>query len=112
MKSPLQPRPLVLASTSPRRADLLREAGYEFEVVVPPLVEPDEQDLHTDPASHAESLAYFKACSIGTQSKATAILAADTIAYLDGEIIGKPLDREDARRILRKLSGTTHRVIT
>ena len=76
------------------------------------MVEPDEEDLHTDPASHAESLAYFKACSIGTQSKAAAILAADTIAYIDGEIIGKPLDREDARRILSKLSGTTHRVIT
>lgn len=112
MKSPLQPRPLILASGSPRRAELLRQAGYQFDVVIPPMVEPDENSPHVDPAAHAESLAYFKACSIGPQSVGTTILAADTIAFVDGKIIGKPADRDDARRIIRALSGTTHRVIT
>lgn len=112
MKSPPQPRPLILASGSPRRAELLGDAGYEFKVVNPPLVEPDENSPHVDPASHAESLAYFKACSIGSQPAGTTILAADTIAFVDGRIIGKPADRQDAGRIIRALSGTTHKVIT
>ncbi|HUN80558.1 MAG TPA: Maf family protein [Phycisphaerae bacterium] len=112
MKSPAQPRPLILASGSPRRAELLRDAGYQFNVMVPPLLEPDENSPHTDPASHAESLAYFKAASIGVQPAGTTILAADTIAFVDGRIIGKPADRRDAGRIIRALSGTTHKVIT
>jgi len=112
MNAPVQPHPLVLASISPRRAELLREAGYQFEVVAPPLVEPEERHPNVDPAAHAESLAYFKARSVVKPCFDRVILAADTIAFLDGEVIGKPTDEADARRILHKLSGTTHEVIT
>jgi septum formation protein len=112
MNAPIQPHPLVLASISPRRAELLRTAGYQFEVVAPALIEPEEKHPHVEPAAHAESLAYFKARSVVSQCLEKIILAADTIAIVDGEVIGKPSDEADARRILRKISGTTHEVIT
>lgn len=112
MPSPQQPDRLVLASTSPRRSQLLREAGYRFKVTQPPLEEPDEPHPHVDPAQHAESLAWFKAASVGDEHPDDVILAGDTISVMDGEIYGKPADAADARRILRKLSGTSHRVIT
>ena len=112
MNAVVQPEPLILASGSPRRAQLLREAGYKFDVVVPPMHEPDWIHPHVAPTLHAESLAYFKARSVASQHADKTILAADTIAVVEGEIIGKPVDREDAQRILRRLSGTTHSVIT
>ena len=112
MNSLIQPEPLVLASTSPRRAELLHEAGYRFEVVVPPLHEPEWVHPHVAPTLHAESLAYFKARSVASTQANKTILAADTIAVIEGEIIGKPVDHDDAGRILRRLSGTTHSVIT
>jgi septum formation protein len=108
----IQPRPLILASTSPRRAELMKEAGYEFTIVAPTLEEPQESHPTVDAAVYAESLAYFKARSVASKHPDTHILAADTIACLHGEIIGKPADRDDARNILRKLSGTRHEVIT
>jgi septum formation protein len=112
MSALIQPDPLVLASASPRRAQLLREAGYRFDVVVPPMHEPDWVHPHVAPTLHAESLAYFKARSVAAQHAEKTLLAADTIAVVEGQIIGKPADRQDAHRILRRLSGTTHSVIT
>lgn len=112
MAQPIQPSPLLLASTSPRRGELLREAGYSFEVASPPLSEPDPLHPHVTPTSHVESLAFFKACSVASEHATKTILGADTIAVLDGQIIGKPSDREDARRILTLLSGTVHSVMT
>lgn len=112
MSTPTQPHPLVLASVSPRRRELLREAGYTFEIADPPFAEPDEQRPHVSPEQYTESLAYFKASSVAAAHRNKTILAADTIAFIDGEIIGKPADRDDARRILQRLSNTTHRVIT
>jgi septum formation protein len=112
MSALIQPDPLVLASASPRRAQLLRDAGYRFDVVVPPMHEPDWVHPHVAPTLHAESLAYFKARSVASQHSEKTILAADTIAVVEGQIIGKPADRQDAHRILRRLSGTTHSVIT
>lgn len=108
----IQPRPLVLASMSPRRRELMTEGGYEFDVVEPPFEEPDAASPHVPPANHVESLAFFKARSVSRQFPNHVILAADTIAYLNGEIIGKPVDRDDARRILEDMSGTTHEVLT
>lgn len=103
---------LVLASASARRAHLLREAGYAFEVVVPHLSEPKDVRSHLRPAAHAEALSYFKACSVRTRVFAGVILGADTIVSRDGEIFGKPGDGDDARRILGRLAGSTHEVIT
>jgi septum formation protein len=110
--TPIQPEPLVLASESPRRRQLLAEAGYRFEVAVPRLDEPTWVHPHVSPAIHAESLAYFKAQSVAAAHPKETILAADTIAVMEGEVIGKPADRDDARCILRRLSGTAHSVIT
>lgn len=110
---PIQPEPLVLASTSPRRIELLRKAGYRFEAVAPPLEEPPPPRRVVAPDHWSESVAYFKAASVAAEHAAAAtILAADTIAIVNGEIIGKPADRDHAREILRRLSGTVHRVVT
>lgn len=103
---------LILASESPRRAQLLRDAGYEFEVVAPPLEEPDDRSPNVPPQRHAEALSYFKARSVKTLGHQGLIIAADTIACDGLRTFGKPADREDARRILLRLIGTTHSVIT
>jgi len=112
MSTPIQPEPLVLASESPRRAELLRDAGYRFDIAKPILAEPHWVHPNVSPLMHVESLAYFKASGIAGDHAGKTILAADTIAVLDGRVIGKPEDRDDARDILRRLSGTSHSVIT
>lgn len=111
MRYPVQPRPLILASTSPRRRELLAEHGYDFEAAAPPFEELESLP-HVTPVAHAESLAYFKATSVSQARPDATVIGADTIATIDGEIIGKPRDRADARRILATLSGTSHQVIT
>ncbi|MCK6485244.1 MAG: septum formation protein Maf [Phycisphaerae bacterium] len=108
----LQPEPLVLASGSPRRRELMQSAGYRFEVRAPLLNEPNEVAAHLPPAPHAEALAYFKACSVADAVPDSVVLGADTIVELDGRTIGQPRDRDDARRILSLISGNVHRVIT
>ena len=102
---------LILASRSPRRRELLTEAGYEVEVV-PPLGDETPPQGETDPHRIAIALALRKARSVYLQRDEGLILGADTITVLDGEILGKPKDPEDARRTLRKLTGTKHAVIT
>jgi len=101
---------LILASASPRRAELLREHGYEFSVFQPPLPEPSYE--HLAPAQLAEALSFFKASSVAEHLDQGWVLGADTVAALGEEVFGKPADRRDAERILRALAGTTHEVIT
>ncbi len=103
---------LTLASASPRRADLLRAAGYEFEVIVPPIDEPERLSPCVPPIQQAEALSYFKARSAIGLVETGVILGADTIVALDGAVYGKAADEHDARRILTTLSGTRHQVIT
>ncbi len=86
--------------------------GYVHEAISPGIEELEERQPHVSPAAHAESLAFFKACAVADQQAGATVLGADTIATLDNEIIGKPADRDDARRILTRLSGTVHDVIT
>jgi len=101
---------LVLASASPRRVELLRAAGFQ------PLVVPadlDETGLPGEaPAAHVGRLARAKAHSIAARFPAAAVLAADTVVALDDEILGKPRDDDDARRMLGRLAGRAHRVYT
>ncbi|HEY4026542.1 MAG TPA: Maf family protein [Candidatus Dormibacteraeota bacterium] len=99
---------LVLASASPRRAALLRAAGYAFEVRPSGAVEP----AHTggDPAAYAEALARAKAA--GADDGDEVFVGADTIVVLDGAVLGKPAGPSDAAAMLRRLSGRTHQVIT
>jgi len=100
---------LILASASPRRADLLAAAGFEFEVRP---VEIDEQPREAEtPADYVLRLAREKAAAASPASGAV-VLAADTSVVVDGQILGKPVDDEDACRMLRLLSGREHEVLT
>ncbi len=110
--APHYPQPLILASASPRRARLLRDAGYEFEVVAASAPEPVERDDSRPPRQRAEALAYFKARGVAATHPGATLLGADTLVELDGEAIGKARDAEDARGILSRLSGSRHHVIT
>ncbi|MDX2181464.1 MAG: Maf family protein [Bryobacteraceae bacterium] len=102
-------RPIILASASPRRAELLRAAGIPFTVRpadVDESIEPGE-----DPLDYVRRLAHAKAMAIETRP-GDIVLAADTTVTVDGEVLGKPADREDAARMLRLLSGRVHEVHT
>jgi len=101
---------LILASGSPRRVELLRAAGFAFEVR-PPAV--DERVLPgEDPAAHVIRLAREKAQQAGCGHPDTVVLAADTVVVIDGLVLGKPADDADAVAMLRRLSGRTHDVLT
>ena len=104
---------LILASNSPRRRELLRQAGYRFEVRPPPIEDRGVTGAPS-PGALVESLAYLKAmASVDAHRMAEGlVLAADTVVVLAGRIIGKPADEADARRILSQLSGSEHRVLT
>ena len=104
------PSELILASSSPRRRQLLAQAGYGFRVVAPG----DEEDAPDglSPAEHAKRLARRKARSVADGLDSGTVLGADTVVALGGEIIGKPDDARHAVEILSKLSGTTHECIT
>ncbi|MCY2926757.1 MAG: Maf family protein [Planctomycetota bacterium] len=102
---------LILASSSPRRRELLAEAGLEFEVVEPPLAEPATGLEGLAPAAQAESSAYFKARAVGPREGAY-VLGADTIVAAGPAVMGKPADAAAARAMLANLSGTRHEVIT
>jgi septum formation protein len=112
---------LILASSSPRRADLLRAAGYAFDVVVAAVAE-HERNGET-PADHVRRLAAEKAAAVHaalTGSVMTVqgfgpesiVLGADTVVVVDGAILGKPRDDRDAAEMLRQLSGRDHEVVT
>jgi len=106
---------LVLASSSPRRRQLLAEAGFRFDVVDPPIDEPSDLGPAVAAVKRAEALAYFKARSVADRVPQALVLGADTIVAAAGpgqEVLGKPLDASDAERMLRRLSGTRHMVIT
>lgn len=90
----------------------MREAGYQFEIAAPELVEPEPRSKDQIPEHWAEALSYFKARSVARSLREGCVLAADTIVALGDKIMGQPADRDDARRILQTLAGTTHRVIT
>lgn len=103
--------PLILASGSPQRQRLLREAGYDFRVVRPDVCEPDPRHF-SDAAAYVEHTAWLKARHVAAQIEQGTVLAADTVVALAGDVIGKPTDRADARGILQSLSGTEHEVLT
>ena len=102
---------LVLASQSPRRAELLRAVGGEFEAVAANI---DETRMESEDAvSYVKRLAQGKAETVaGRVSNHELVLGADTVVVIDGEILGQPRDDDDARRMLKLLSGKWHEVLT
>ena len=101
---------LVLASTSPRRAEILRAVGWPFETLAPNVDEtraPDE-----DAVVYVKRLARAKAEAVAGKRESGLVLAADTVVVIGSEILGQPRDAEDARRMLRLLSGEWHDVLT
>jgi septum formation protein len=101
---------LVLASASPRRQELLRNAGIPFEVQ--PAHIPEDPLPGEGAKECTERLAREKALSVAGQRPQDCVLGADTVVVVDGQILGKPSDAADAARMLRLLSGREHRVIT
>jgi len=101
---------IILASASPRRAELLRAAGIDFDV------EPANVDETLNSGETAREyvarLAEAKARAVHARDGERTVLAADTVVVVDSEILGKPLDETDARRMLRLLSGRSHDVLT
>jgi septum formation protein len=103
-------RNFILASASPRRRELLAEAGYEFTVVPP---EADESVFAGEnPRKCAERLALAKAKDVSEKFPESLVVGADTIVDFQGEIIGKPADEKEAEVITRKLFSGPHKVIT
>jgi septum formation protein len=104
---------LILASSSPRRSALLSEAGIVFRVEVPGVEEWDgDNHPHMPPVELARHNARIKGEAVFAINRQAYILAADTIVYCDGRVLGKPDGLEDARAMLAWLSGKTHEVLT
>ena len=102
---------LILASTSPRRRKLLEELGRPFRVIPPPTADETLPEEASAPQA-AKELARRKARSVAAGLASGWVLAADTLVSVGGKIIGKPRDRSDAIKMLRKLSQQPHEVIT
>jgi septum formation protein len=107
--APSAPR-LVLASQSPRRAELLSRLGLDFEVV-PATIDETYID-HEMPADHAERLAREKAVAVARLRPEALVIGSDTIVILDRDVLGKPRDEEEAVRMLMRLQGREHEVFT
>lgn len=103
-------RNIVLASASPRRADLLRQIGLPFEVIESGVDEDEVKE--TDPKLLAGQLALRKAQSVAGIVSSGIIIAADTVVCVDGSLLGKPADADEAAAMLRSLSGRRHHVMT
>ncbi|WP_096153191.1 MULTISPECIES: Maf family protein [Bacillus] len=101
---------LILASGSPRRKELLEQINLSFEIIASKVEE--TFDPKESPENIAMSLASQKASDVFTQNQDSIVIGADTIVVFNNEILGKPNDEEDAFRMLKKLSGQTHHVIT
>jgi septum formation protein len=102
---------LILASRSPQRVTLMREAGYAFECD-PADIDEEAYPRGLDAVGVARWLAQAKAKRVATRHPADRVLGADTVVALGDQLLGKPEDERHAERMLRSLSGSTHRVIT
>jgi len=110
MPQATDPAPLILASGSPRRRDLLGELGVAFEVRV---ADVDESLLSSEaPEPYARRLALAKARAVAAGAERGLVLGADTIVVLGADVLGKPTDPTEARSLLRRLRGRRHVVIT
>ncbi len=102
--------PLILASASPRRVELLRQLGAEFEVI--PSDATELADEHLSPYELCQLNAHRKARAVAKRFPDALVLGADTLVFLEREILGKPAHLAEAQRMLTRLQGRTHQVIT
>lgn len=101
---------LILASGSPRRSEIMNSVGWKFTKAIPDI---DESERDGEPpADYVRRLAREKAEAVAASYPGEIVLAADTTVVIEGQIIGKPTDDADARRMLRMLSGNWHEVLT
>ena len=100
----------VLASASPRRAGLLRAAGFAFDVI--PADIDESMDVEETPDGYVRRVAQLKAEAVASRVPGRAVLGADTIVVVDHDVLGKPADAAEARRMLVRLSGREHVVMT
>lgn len=107
-----QPGRLILASQSPRRRELLAQAGYIFEVVFPTDAVESSVPPAGTPSELAARLAYAKAADVAGRVEAGVVLGCDTVVELAGRVLGKPDDQAHARQMLRMLRGQRHLVHT
>ena len=104
------PGKLILASASPRRRQLLEQIGLTFQVMPSEI---DEDDIiKRDPLENIQAVALNKARDVAGRVEDGIVIGADTQVIVDCEVLGKPADEADAKRVLSRLSGRTHRVIT
>ncbi|HYP16791.1 MAG TPA: nucleoside triphosphate pyrophosphatase [Opitutus sp.] len=104
------PAPLILASASPRRRELLARLGVAFEVVVADVTE--HEDENSDPRAMVTHNAALKAEWVAARHPEAWVLGADTTVFLDSRVLNKPRDLDEARAMLRRLAGRTHTVFT
>lgn len=107
---PFNFKKIILASGSPRRAQLLRMIGLQFEVMESRV--PEDLNLPEEPVAHVVELSRRKALEVAKRVEEGIIIGADTIVVLEEAILGKPTDQEEAKDMLSRLSGKTHRVYT
>jgi septum formation protein len=101
---------LILASASPRRAEILRAIGWPFEALAANIDE--SRHPGEDPPTYVRRVARLKAETVASLSPAATVVGADTVVVVDSEILGKPRNEEDAQRMLRQLQGRGHEVLT
>jgi septum formation protein len=106
-----QPFRLILASSSLGRRELLKHAGYTFDILPADIDEPAGEDF-TDPRTMVQHTAWLKAAAVAPRIAEGIVLTADTVGWIDGQAVGKPADAADARRILGLLGGTEHELWT
>jgi septum formation protein len=101
---------IVLASRSPRRAEIFRAVGWPFETMAAGIDE--RRGVSEDAVTYVKRLAQTKAEAVARKLSSGLVLGADTVVVIGGEILGKPRDRDDSRRMLTLLSGKWHEVLT
>ncbi len=101
---------IILASGSPRRAEILNAVGWNFEKYVADIDE--SENVGESPENYVQRLAQTKAQTVAEKFQGCIVLGADTTVVIDNQIIGKPFDLNDARRMLKLLSGKWHEVLT
>jgi septum formation protein len=104
-------RRLILASSSPERRAMLERAGYSIDVIPSGIDEPTGQGF-TNARHYVMTVSWLKAAAVAPQVEDGMIIAADTVGWLDGQVVGKPDDLDDARAILTSLSGREHELWT